>query len=372
MDVNINREALVRGLARVQGIVERRTANQALSHVLLDARTDTLRLTATDSLITLVADYDAVVAEPGQVTVDAATFFQVAKALSGGSVQLRTVSGNRLSVRCGSSEHNMLLGSVDDYPPVPVVKDKSSLRVKGAQLRRLIDESIFSVSSDDNRYGLNGAHAEEVVDADGSNRLRFVTTDGSRLSYSEAPYEGRFGLGRKMLLPRKALNEVRKLADVDDADWDVSFGERTATFHTAGLTLHGRLIEGEFPDYRQVLPASFKRRVEVETKGFSEALKNVRVMANDRNHLVRFAFEADRMVLSANNVDAGDVRGEVGIELSGNPILTGFNLTFFQDIIGATRAERLSLELGEALDPCIVRVLGRDDCLFVVMPMRLE
>jgi DNA polymerase-3 subunit beta len=372
MELTIEREALVRGLGRVQGIVERRPSNPALSQVLIDARGEGVRFTATDSLITLVADYGAAVRETGQVCVDASTFFAVSKALSGSVVTLRTVSGNRLSVRCGSSEHNMLIGAVDDYPPVPVVNDKASLQINGRNLRRLIDESLFSVSNDDNRYGLNGAHAEEVVDADGGNRLRFVTTDGSRLSYSEALYEGRFGLGRKMLLPRKALNEVRKLADVDDANWEVSFGERTATFHTEGLTLFGRLIEGEFPEYRQVLPAHFKRKVVVESKGFLEALKNVRVMANDRNHLVRFSFEADRMVLSAQNVEAGDVRGEVPIELSGSPLLTGFNLTFFQDLLAATKAEKISLELGEALDPCIVRVVDRDDCLFVVMPMRLE
>lgn len=371
MELSIARPLLTTALARVQSIVDRRTSNPALAAVHLSATNSALTVTATDTLITLVADYTATVTAPGVATVDPATLFQVVKALGGAVVTLR-LKGTRLHVVSGTAEHSLPIGNADDYPPIPTHKPGAALTLPGAALGRLIDESVFAASTDDNRYGLNGVHAEEVAAPDGANRLRFVTTDGSRLAYTEAPFEGRFGLGRKMLLPRKALGEVRKLATVDDAPWSITFGERTATFHTPGLTLHGRLIEGEFPDYRQVLPASFKRRVVVEVKPFAEALKNARVMANDRNHLTRFAFEADRVVLSAHNIDAGSSSAECPADYTGKALLTGFNLTFFQDIIAATAAARLSLELGEALDPCIVRVPDRDDCLFVVMPMRLE
>jgi DNA polymerase-3 subunit beta len=371
MDVTIGREELTRGLQRVQGIIERRTTNPALAHVLLEASGERLRLTATDTLLTLVADYPAQVAGPGELSVDAATLFQVSKALNGEVVHLRTNSGNRLSVRSGTAEFNILAGSPDEFPPLPTQNDKAKLQIQGRGLRRIIEETLFSVSGDENRYGLNGAHFEEVGGKAG-NTLRLVTTDGSRLSYSETPYEGQFGMGRKMLLPKKALGEIRKMVEADDSLWTVAFGDRSAVVSTPGLTLIVRLVEGEFPDYRQVLPQSFKRHVEMNRDAFDKALRNVVIMASDRNHLVRFSFESDRVVLSAANVEAGDVRAEVEADVQGTPLLTGFNVKYFQDILSNTRGDRISLDLGDTLDPCIVRLPGRDDCLFVVMPMRLD
>jgi DNA polymerase-3 subunit beta len=160
--------------------------------------------------------------------------------------------------------------------------------------------------------------------------------------------------------------------DAEDTVWDVAFGDRIATFSSEGLSLLVRLVDGEFPDYHQVVPAGFKRNVTVDRAALVGALKRVGIMASDRNHSVRFGFEPDRVVLTAQNVDSGDVREEIPAELEGEPLFTGFNVKYFQDILGATSGDSLRLELGDALDPCLVRVPDRDDCLFVVMPMRLD
>jgi DNA polymerase-3 subunit beta len=175
-----------------------------------------------------------------------------------------------------------------------------------------------------------------------------------------------------MLLPRKALNELKKLVEDKEQDWQISFGERSATLATKDLTLMVRLVDGEFPPYRQVLPTGRKRRVLFERDAFASALKHVAIMAADRNHSVRFAFEPDKLIMTAQNVDAGDVREEIPVNMDGEPVYTGFNVRYFQDILSATRSEQLVLELGDPLDPCIARIPERDDCLFVVMPMRLD
>jgi len=133
-----------------------------------------------------------------------------------------------------------------------------------------------------------------------------------------------------------------------------------------------RLVDGEFPDYRQVLPSAFKRSIQLRTDRFADALRRVAIVATDRNHSVRFAFQEDGLVLSASNVDMGDAREEVPAEVQGQPLVTGFNVKYFQDILGATKSDRIQLEMGDALDPCIVRIPDRDDCEFVVMPMRME
>ncbi|RME22205.1 MAG: DNA polymerase III subunit beta, partial [Deltaproteobacteria bacterium] len=168
------------------------------------------------------------------------------------------------------------------------------------------------------------------------------------------------------------LGEIRKLAESDGEEWQISFGERSATFSTRSLTLMVRLIDGEFPDYRRVLPEVFRRTVRIARDSFAAALKRVVLVASDRNHSVWFAFEPDQLVLSADNIDLGQARETVPAELEGEPLNTGFNARYFLDILGATYSEELELQLVDALDPCIVRLPGRDDCLFVVMPMRLD
>jgi DNA polymerase-3 subunit beta len=372
MDLHIQRDELIRGLGRAQGIVERRTTNQILSHVLLSARGDNLRLTATDLHHTLVADHPARVVTEGELSVDASTLFQIVRALTEPTVQLTLSKGNRLTIVCGKARFNVVGTSGEEFPPVPSRDDQSSLTVRGGDLRRMIEETLFSISTDDSRFDLNGAHLEEITAESGEPRLRLVTTDGSRLSWSEATYEGEFAMGRSMLLPRKGLGELRKFIEVDDTAWKVAFGDRSATFSTEGTTLMVRLVEGQFPPYHKVMPQGLKRRVVLQRGAFASALKRVSIMASDRNHSVRFAFEEDRLVLTAQNIDAGDVREEIPADLEGAPVLTGFNVRYFQDVLSATRSDQLQLELGEALDPCLVRMPDRDDCLFVVMPMRLD
>ncbi|MEL6342275.1 MAG: DNA polymerase III subunit beta [Myxococcota bacterium] len=372
MDLYIDRNELIRGLARVQGIVERRTTNVALAHVLLSAQGDTLGMTATDTMLTLVANYPSRVQTDGDLSVDAQSFFQIARALPEPTVHLKTLPNNRLQVRCGNAEFKVVGMGAENFPPRSPVSEKSSLKVDGASLRRIIEETAFSVSNDDNRYGLNGAHMEEVDNDSGQTRLRLVTTDGSRLSYSETTFDGDFGMGRRMLLPRKALSEIRKLVDDDSKGWDVAFGEREATFTTSDLTLTVRLVDGEFPDYRRVLPAQSRRKVTVSRERFTNALKRVSIVASDRNHSVRFSFEQTSLVLTAENVDLGETREEIPVEMDGEPMATGFNVKYFQDILGATRSEQIQLQLGDPLEPCIVRMPDRDDSLFVVMPMRMD
>jgi len=372
MDLYIDRDELIRGLSRVQGIVERRTTNIALSHVMLSAEGNVLRLTATDTMVSLVADYVARVELPGEISVDAQNFFQVARHLPEPTVHLKAEAGNRLAIHSGKSEFHLVGMSGEDYPPLPSRDDNASLGVPGTTLNRLIVETLYAVCVDDSRYGLNGAHLEEITSENGEARVRMVTTDGSRLSYAESAYSGEFNMGRRMLLPRKALDEVRKLCDGDESQWNIAFGERSATFETQGLTMMIRLVDGEFPDYRQVLPAACKRRMELDRTQFMDALKRVSIVASDRNHSVRFGFESNQLVLTAQQVDLGNAKEEVPATLDGEDFETGFNIAYFIDIMRYTGGDKLVLEMGDPLDPCIVRIPERDDCLFVVMPIRLD
>jgi DNA polymerase-3 subunit beta len=370
MDFLINRDDLIRALTRVQGIVEKRSTSPILSAVLIQARAEGIRLTATDKAMTYFGDFDATVRSPGEVAVDAANFLQVAKVLPNDVVAVKLADGLRVDVRCGNTYFKLNGYAAADFPVTPPLDQSRAMRVKAADLRRTIDQTLFSVAPDDNRYGLNGAHVEDVPGE--TPIVRFVSTDGNRLSWSQAPYVGDLAIGRKMLLPRKALGELRKLIDGLEEEVSLAFGERAALVRFPGVMLHLRLLEADFPDYRQVLPTGFKRRVLVERDVFQESLRRVSVFATDNSHSVRFAFGPDGLVLTARKLDAGDAREELPCELSGEPITMGFNARFVQDVLSILPGGRVVIDLGDTLSPCIIRAHEDEDALFVIMPVRLD
>ncbi|MBM4368627.1 MAG: DNA polymerase III subunit beta [Deltaproteobacteria bacterium] len=371
MDLLIHRDELVRALARAQGIAEKRSTSPILSSVLLQASGETLRATATDKAITLIADYAATIKTPGEVAVDATNFFQAAKVLRGDIVTLKLLDNGRLEVRSGSAVYNLTTFAATEFPVTPALDQARTMTVDAGGLRRTIDRVHFSVAGDDNRYGLNGAHVEDTSTTSGA-VVRFVGTDGNRLSWAQAPYRGELGIGRKMLLPRKGLGEVRKLLEGYEGEVGISFGERAALVQWPGVLVHVRLLEADFPDYRQVLPTSFKRRAILEKDAFREALKSVSILATDASNSVKFQFSSEGLVLSARKLDAGDSKDEVPMEYSGEPIAMGFNARFVGEVLAVIDGTRVSVELGDALSPCIVRDMDDDSALFVVMPVRLD
>jgi DNA polymerase-3 subunit beta len=199
-----------------------------------------------------------------------------------------------------------------------------------------------------------------------------VGTDGNRLSWAQGPFTGTLSIGRRMLLPRKPLAEVRKMIDGLSGPVEIGFGERAVVMRFEGVTVHMRLLEAEFPNYKEVLPTNFKRRVVVDRDVFMEGLRRVSIFATDGSHSVRFAFTTDGLVLTARKLDAGDAREEVAIDFSGDPITMGFNARFIQDVLAALKSTRVTLELGDTLSPCILKPMDEDNALFVVMPVRLD
>lgn len=370
MEFLITRDDLTRALTRAQGIVEKRSTTPILSAVLIQARPEGVRIVATDKAMTFLGDFAANVRVPGEVAVDASNFFQIAKVLPPDVVTVRLVDNLRLEIRCGASSFKLNAYAAADFPVTPPLDQSRVLGIAAAELRRVIDQTLFAVAPEDNRYGLNGAHVEDI--AGGDRTVRFVSTDGNRLCWSQAPFEGELGIARKMLLPRKALSEIRRLLDGFDGTAEIAFGERAAVFRTPGVMLHLRLLEADFPDYRQVLPTSSKRRVVLEREQLQESLRRVSIFATDGAHSVRFAFSADGLVLTARKLDAGDSREELAADLTGEPITMGFNSRFVLEVLQVMQGPRVVAELGDTLSPCLLKDPDDDRSLFVIMPVRLD
>lgn len=372
MDFLIARDELVRTLGRVQGVVEKRTTSPVLSSVLLQARAEGLRVVATDKAMTFIGDVAATVRTPGEIAVDAANFYQTARVLADDVVTVSLLDNQRVEIRSGTATFKLNGYPGSEFPVTPPLDESKSLTIAMGELRRIVDQTLFAVAPDENRYGLNGVHIEDVT-TDAGPMLRMVSTDGNRLCWSQAPYSGEIGIHRKMLLPRKGLDQVRRLLEgPDETPVEFAFGDRAALVRFPNVMVHMRLLEADFPDYRQVLPSAYKRRVLVDRAAFDAALRRVSIFAADTSHTVRFAFSGDGLVLTSRKLDAGDSREEIAVDLVGEPVTLGFNALYVQHVLAATTGSRLALELGDALQPCIIRLPEDDRCLFVVMPVRLD
>lgn len=373
MEFIIARDTFLHALSRVSGFVEKKSQNNSiLSSVLLQAEGGTLRYTGTDKMLTLLGNVPATVSRAGEIAVDAGYLLNTVKSLAGDTVKCVLLDQQRLEVQCGSSNFRLVGQPAAEFPVTPPLDQSRSLRIPAASLARLLDQTLFSVASDDNRYGLNGAHFEQVAGADGTPQLRIVATDGNRLSWSQAPFTGELAIGRKSLVPRKGLAEVRRLIEGAKAEVEIAFGERAAVVRLEDCTIHVRLLEADFPDYRQVLPSTFKRKAIAERVELQEALKRVLIFAQDSSRSVKFAFSEDALTLTSRKLDAGESKEEVRVDLHGEPITMGFNGRFLQEVLAVLDSTRVVLELGDTLSPCLVKSPDSPDALFVVMPVRLD
>ena len=377
MEFYIDNSELSLGLARVQGIVDK-TGTSILSHVLLHAEDDKLSITATDSNMSLMSIYGARIEQAGSICVKAHRFFQVVKSLEDKTVHVKLKTGNRLDVKSGKAKFRIAeCQSADEYPPIGKLEVNSSIEIASGDLKRLIDETVFSIIDND-RAGLNGAHLESHELESKKSVLRMVTTDGNRLSFSESEFKGEldssikqfFG---KMLLPRKSLLELRKFCELPDEQWTVGFGHKQAEFSKSDLDLQVALVDGQFPEYQPVLDSlNPKSEATVTQKSLGSVFKRVSIFTSKSNNSVTFDFGESGLILSTSNPDFGDFKEEIDADYVGDPIRIAFNIRYFQDILAAVDGDQLRLEFGSDLDPCVVRIPGRDDCKFIVMPMRLN
>jgi DNA polymerase-3 subunit beta len=368
----IDRDEFSRGLAHVQGVVERRSTQPVLSHVLLHAREGGLRLTATDTEVAFIGELAANVDKGGEIAVDAANLFQVVRSLPEATVEISGTSNNRLEIKCGRSHFKLPGMAAEEYPALPAFDARGSAKIGEGTLRRLVDQTGFAIATDDARYGLNGAHLEERSDGE-RKLLRCVSTDGHRLSIAEGEFQGTLAITPRMLVPRKALAVMRKLLE-GDGEVEIAFGEGAVRLTRAPNTFWFRLLDGEFPDYKAVVPKQGKHKVRLRRDDLASTLKRVGILVQDRARAVRFAFdEASQQVdIQVHNVDRGEVDEKIGMELAGPSITVGFNVRYLQDILGVLAGDHILLEIDHPLGPCLVRDPDEELASFVVMPMRLD
>jgi DNA polymerase-3 subunit beta len=371
MRLKIERSVLLRALNHVQSVVERRNTIPILSNVLLSAQGDSLRLTATDLDIEISEAAPADVDRGGQTTAPANYLYDFVRKLPDGAAVKLEVSGDdpRLFISAGKSRLHLPVLPAGDFPSMPSDGFETKFEIEPTELTRLVDKTRFAISTEETRYYLNGIFFH-TVDSNGA-KLRAVATDGHRLALADAPApKGAQGMPG-VIVPRKTINELKRLLD-DAADLvEVSVSSQKIRFALGDAVLTSKLIDGSFPEYARVIPKANARKLKLDNKAFSEAVDRVATVSAERSRSVRLALEKDKVTLTVNNPDAGVATEDLPADYGDDAMEIGFNARYLLDVAQQIEGEEALFELADSGSPTLVRDEADEAALYVLMPLRV-
>jgi DNA polymerase-3 subunit beta len=370
MEFTIAREELLQGLYLTQGIVERRTTIPILANVLIESVGDGVVVAATDQEIGVRRRCTARVKKKGSLTTMARKLYEIARELPDGDVVLRMLENNWIELSSGRSRFKMVGLDPKEFPSMaaaPKDADRTAASIPAVTLREMIERTLYAVSTDDTRVNLSGVYAERAD----KGILRMVATDGHRLAMIARPVEGlRESAG--VLLPRKGVHEMNKV--LETATDSVQLVVHGGLIHLSSgpVELSMRLVEGEFPDYKQVVPKESERKILVSTGSFLAALRRVSLVSSERTCGIRLQVDGTRMEVSSVNPDLGEAMEEIEVEQEGASLTVGFNARYIMDALQALPLDsRVEIGLNDEVSPALLRSEAEPEYTCVVMPMRL-
>ena len=372
MKLTIERSDLLNALSHVQNVVERRNTIPILSNVLMEAKGSEVTFVATDLDIEAVDSADATISSAGAVTAPAGTLFDVVRKLpSGADVELELNPENRrLTIRSGRSNFALPTLPATDFQTMTGDDNAVSFDVEAADLRRLIDKTRFAISTEETRYYLNGVYLH-TADGDKGKVLRAVATDGHRLALAdcEAP-AGAENLDG-VIVPRKAIAEVRRLIDSADGDVSVSVSETKIVFRAGRAVLTSKLIDGSFPDYQRVIPKGNDKRLVIDNKSFEAAVDRVSTVSAERSRSVKLSLEDGKVVLAVNSAETGQGHEEIECDYGADPMEIGFNAKYLLDVTAQIEAEDAEFMLNDPASPALILDPADPAARYVLMPLRV-
>jgi len=372
MKLSIERGTLLKALAQAQSVVERRNTIPILANVLIEAEGAQVSFRATDLDIEVVDRAAAMVERAGATTVSAVMLHEIVRKLPDGALVNLTedAASGRLAITAGRSSFNLATLPREDFPVMASSEYSSNFAAPAPVLRRLFDKAKFAISTEETRYYLNGVYMHTATGENGA-VLRCVATDGHRLARIDAPLpEGAAGMPG-VIVPRKTVNELRKLLDDDEAMIAVSVSETKVRFATPAITLTSKVIDGTFPDYTRVIPQNNTRRLEVDATEFAKAVDRVATVSSERSRAVKLSLDEDRLVLSVNAPDSGAAEEELAVAYGDERLEIGFNAKYLLEIASQVDRENAVFLFNSSGDPTLMREGNDTSAVYVVMPMRV-
>ena len=378
MELRIPVTELSKSLSKVLGVIPKKNTNPILMNVLIDAKvTDQgqgqITFSATDLNVSLQMVRQCEVVTPGSVAIGVRAISDMVRVLSGPDVTLKLLENNQLEVRCGRTKAKLVALSGEEYPPFPETESLKPLNLEKKQFCEMVQRTVFCASGDESRYNLTGVYLEPQKDK--PNQIAMIATDGHRLSKVERVFENvDFSNLKPMILPRKGLGELIKLltdTDIDSEEFLFAVAENKAVIQSGTVTLIMRLIDGTFPDYKQVIPSVTDKIVRSSRSDILNSLKRVSVMASEKTQDARLAISGDNLTVSCTNPDAGEIKDDIPIEYNGPDIQIAFNAKYLIDAISSLNDHNLHLKITDALSPGLWVGAEDPEHLCVIMPMRI-
>lgn len=366
MKFNAAREALLKPLQAVIGVVERRQTMPILANVLLVAKDGRLSVTGTDLEVELVASADVEVGNPGEVTVPGRKLLDICRALPEKAAVTISLSGERVSVRSGKSKFTLTTLPAAEFPTVEDINAGESLELPQASLARLLEKTHFSMAQQDVRYYLNGLLLET-----GKKHLRAVATDGHRLALCQIDLDSGAKVPEKqVIVPRKGVLELQRLMS-GEGKLTLELGSNHIRIQLDGIRFTSKLIDGRFPEYERVIPQETSNKVLAERQSLRGALQRTAILSNEKYRGIRLIIRKGSVVLQAHNPEQEEAEEELEVRYEGDDIEIGFNVNYLLDALGAIEGEDVSLAVVDGNSSCLLRKPDDEDCKYVVMPMRL-
>lgn len=371
MKLKIKKEEILKGLQRIQGVVEKKNTMPILSNMLLSADSGGVEIVATDLEIGLRGRYAAEVERPGAVTVSAKKMYEIVRELPAEDIQIKVEDGNWVKIISGQSHFKLVGLPKDEYPALPDVAEEGMIAIEGATLREMIKKTLYSVGENDARYVLNGLYVHMTQVKNGLN-IRMVGTDGHRLSMIDRVVDAKHK-EESMIIPKKAMMELRRILEEDSsgAELRLGFSKNHALFKRDGLVMVSKLIDGNYPNYLQVVPTQNTKKISISKDLFTHAVKRVSILSKEKTNAVKLQLEKDRIILSTNNPEVGEASEDLAVDYKGEEVSIGFNSRYLMDVLMAMDRATISLELNDSLSPCLITEEGDEHYKCVVMPMRV-
>jgi DNA polymerase-3 subunit beta len=367
MQFTIQREALLKPLQLVAGVVERRQTLPVLSNVLLVVDGNTLSMTGTDLEVELVGRIQLEeAAEAGEITVPARKLMDICKSLPDDAALSFKLEDNKAVIKAGRSRFTLATLPASDFPNVEEGPGSMSFSVNQNKLRRLIERTSFAMAQQDVRYYLNGMLLEI-----NKGQLRAVATDGHRMAMctldADIDYQERY----QLIVPRKGILELARLLGEADDLVSIVLGTHHIRATTGDFTFTSKLVDGKFPDYERVLPRGGDKIVLADRQVLRNAFSRTAILSNEKYRGIRLMLSDSLLKIQANNPEQEEAEEDIAVDYTGSALEMGFNVSYLLDVMNVLSNEQVKLILSDANSSALVQESESDDSVYVVMPMRL-
>lgn len=368
MKFQINKDILQKGIQTTQNIISSKSILPILSNILIETIKNKIKLTTTDLDVGISVLLEADIQEPGAITIPAKRLNDIVRELPDGEITCIVKKNNIVYIRLGNCEFKLMGVARDEFPKLPEFKDKEVIEVEQIILKEMLQLTSFAISHEETRYVLNGllfdlkkhSHKENLL-------LKLVATDGRRLALTEKTIDIGTTREAKIIIPQKAIHELQRNLK-ENGQVAIIITRNQVMFELDNVAIISRLIEGEFPDYTRVIPATTEKKLKIDRQQFLQAIRRASLLSTPDSLAIRLEVVNNKLLITKSTQDIGESREEIPIEYGGKDLIIGFNPAYLIDVLRNLSGVFVELELTEAEKPGVIRT---EDYVYLIQPMRL-